>query len=144
MFKGYSLNKLLILFTVAGFVFLTADSILEHWTILKQDLPAYIPILWSVLGGGVAILSVKFWNEQWIRRLHVFLLATFVVAAAGLYFHIAEDEDEEQMTAEQREHESKEKDKPLLAPLAFAGLAAAGLLGTSRRWHAEVKEITMV
>jgi hypothetical protein len=39
---------------------------------------------------------------------------------------------------EQR-HEEKEKEKPLLAPLAFAGLAVVGLLGTARKWEAEVK-----
>jgi hypothetical protein len=70
--------------------------------------------------------------------LHIFLYATILVACLGLYYHIVEEEDEDELTAEQREHEAKEKDKPLLAPLSFAGLGAVGLLGTSRKWPAEV------
>ena len=138
MMKSYSLNRLLVLFATLGFLFLMIDSTIEHWGILKQELMAFIPILFSALGlvmGGITVLN---WKEQWIHRFHIFLLAAIVVAGAGLYFHIWEDEDEEQMTDEQREHEKKEKEKPLLAPLSFAGLAAVGLLGTARKWHAEV------
>ena len=33
---------------------------------------------------------------------------------------------------------AEEKTPPILAPFAFAGLGAVGLLGTYRRWKAEV------
>jgi hypothetical protein len=70
--------------------------------------------------------------------LNVFLLASFLVAAGGLYFHLAE-EDEDEMTEEKMELEATEKEKPPLAPLAFGGLALVGLLGTARKWNAEVR-----
>lgn len=138
MFKEYSLNRLLALFTTAGFLFLLTDSIIEHWSAFSQEIMCFIPVVFSAFGLIIGILAVRQWNGQWIRRFHVLLLATFVISAAGLYFHIEEEEDDEQFTAEQREHEKNEKEKPLLAPLSFAGLAAFGLLGTSRKWQAEV------
>jgi hypothetical protein len=139
MLKSLSLNKLLVLFVAAGFLFLLVDSILEHLDILSQDLVAYTPIVFSVIGLAVSAIAAVKWSERWIRALHMFLFIAFVVSAAGLYFHLEEEEGEE-MTVEKREHEEKEKDKPPLAPLSFAGLAMVGLLATSRKWHAEVVE----
>jgi len=138
MFKNYSLNRLLALFTTAGFLFLMADSIIEHWSAFSQEIMCFIPVVFSAIGVVMGIMVVRQWKQVWIRRFHVLLLATFAVSAAGLYFHIMEEEDDEQLTAEQREHEKTEKEKPLLAPLTFAGLAAVGLIGTSRKWQAEV------
>jgi len=138
MLKNYSLNRLLVLLATAGFFFLTVDSLIEHWDILKQEVWAYVPIVFGAVGVLMGAWATVRWKEQCIRRFQVFLIASFVVAAAGLYFHWGEDEDEKQATAEQREHEKNEKDKPLLAPLSFAGLAAVGLLGTTRKRQAEV------
>lgn len=139
MLKSSSLNRLLVLFVAGGFLFLLVDSILEHLDILSQDIMAYTPVVFSAIGCVLSVLVVARWGDRWIRILHAFLFVSFIVSAAGLYFHL-EEEDEEEMTAEKREHEEKEKDKPPLAPLSFAGLAMVGLLATSRKWHAEVVE----
>jgi len=137
MLNNFSLNRMLALFVTAGFGFLMIDNILEHWPVLSQEILAYIPIFFSAIGLVVGIMAVIRWNERWIRILRIFLFGAFIVAAAGLYLHNIES-DEEALSPEKREHEQKEKEKPLLAPLAFGGLAAAGLLGTSRKWKAEV------
>ena len=136
MFQKYSLNRLIVMFVATGFFFLIADSILEHWDILGQELWAYIPIAFSVFGFIISIIATARWKERVIRFLHITLFVAFIISGAGLYFHIKE-EDKEEITTEQLEHEQKEKDKPILAPLSFAGLAMIGLLGTSRKWKAE-------
>jgi len=138
MMKNYSLNRLLVLLASAGFLFLMVDSTLEHWDILRQEALAFVPIMFSALGLVLGIVTFQQWKERWIRRFQYFLLLSLVVAGTGVYLHTGEDDDEKPATAEQREHEQKEKEKPLLAPLSFAGLAAVGLLGTARKWQAEV------
>ncbi|MGA2622684.1 MAG: hypothetical protein ABSF91_02420 [Bacteroidota bacterium] len=135
MFKNFSLNRLLALFVGAGFLFLLIESIVEHRDILIKEPMSLIPIVFSALGFVVSALAVLQWRESRIRLLHLTLFAAFLVAGAGVYFHIGEDKDEE-VTAQNAKE--KEKDKPLMAPLAFAGLAAFGLLGTSRKWPADV------
>jgi len=137
MFRQYSLNRLLILFVTAGFLFLTVDAVLEHWKIFAQEIWAYVPVVFSAIGCIISAVTVVRWEKRLIRLMHATLVAAFIISAAGLYFHIAE-EDITELTGAQLEHEQKEKEKPLLAPLSFAGLAAVGLLGTSRKWQAEV------
>jgi hypothetical protein len=136
MFQKYSLNHMIAMFVAAGFFFLIADSILEHLEILGQELLVYIPIAFSVLGFLISTIAAVLWKERVIRFLRMTLFVAFLISAAGLYFHIKEEDDEE-ITAEQFTHEQKEKDKPILAPLSFAGLAVIGLLGTSRKWKTE-------
>ncbi len=140
MFKKYSLNRLLILIVTAGFIFLLADTIIEHWEILDEEIMAFIPVVFSVFGVGLGIVTVIAWKEKIIKWMQIFLFASFIIAGAGFYFHVVEEEDEINLSAEKKEHEEKEKDKPLLAPFAFGGLAIVGLLGTARKWDAEVVE----
>ena len=136
MFQKFSLNRLIVMFVATGFFFLIADSILEHWDMLGRELWVYIPIAFSMFGFVISIIAAVKWKERVIRFLHITLFVAFIISAAGLYFHIKEEDDEE-ITTEQLEHEQKEKDKPILAPLSFAGLAMIGLLGTSRKWRAD-------
>ncbi len=138
MLKKYSLNKLLVLFTVLGFAFLLADTTIEHWDAFDDEVMAFIPVIFSFLGLVIGLITIIKWKDNTIRFLQIFLIASFIVAGAGLYFHIEEEEDEVNLTVEERAHEENEKDKPLMAPLAFGGIAIVGLLGTARKWEAEV------
>jgi hypothetical protein len=139
MLKNFTLNRLLVLVVTAGFAALLVDSIVEHRDILTKELPSLIPIAFSAAGLALGAIAFIGWKQKWIRVLHVFLFAAFLVACGGVYFHLGDDDDEKAAaTVERQDGEKKEKDKPLLAPLSFAGLAAVGLLGTARKWPAEV------
>jgi hypothetical protein len=140
MFKKYSLNRLLVLLTTIGFAFLLVDTTIEHWSTFEEEIMSFIPLVFSIVGLILGILVVIMWKEKLIRWFQILLFASFIVAAVGLYFHIEEEENDINLTSEEREHEEHEKDKPLLAPLSFAGLAVVGLLGTARKWEAEVKK----
>ena len=140
MLKQYSLNRLLVLVAAIGFAFLLADTTIEHWPIFKQELMAFIPLIFSIAGMVLGALTVTIWKEKLIHWFQILLFVSIVVGAAGVYFHMEPFEEETNLTAEEIEHEANEKDKPLLAPLSFAGLAVIGLLGTMRKWEAEVKK----
>ena len=88
--------------------------------------------------GGQVTGTVKA-KEKLIYWFQTLLFVSFIVSAAGLYFHIEEEENEINLAEEEREHEENEGEKPLLAPLSFAGLAVVKLLGTMRKWKAEVR-----
>lgn len=140
MFKNYTLNRLLVLTAAAGFAFLLADTIIEHLDSFKDEIMSFIPPVFSLIGLIVGLVTVYKWKPKLIRFMHILFFVSFVVAAAGLYFHIMEEEDDVNLTPEEQIHEANEKEKPLLAPLAFAGVGVVGLLGTYRKWNAEVVE----
>jgi glucan phosphoethanolaminetransferase (alkaline phosphatase superfamily) len=139
MLKQFSLNKLLILVTTFGFTFLLLDTIIEHWPIFEQELIAFVPLVFSFAGIVLGVFTVVMWKEKLIYWFQILLVISILVGVAGLYFHVEPFEEETNLTAEEIEHEANEKEKPLLAPLSFAGIAVIGLLGTLRKWEAEVK-----
>lgn len=139
MLKQYSLNKLLTLVTTLGFAFLLLDTTIEHWPAFDEEIMSFMPLVFSLAGLVLGIIVFFTWKEKFIYWFQILLFASFIVAAAGLYFHIEEEDDEINLTEEKSEHEENEGEKPLLAPLSFAGLAIFGLLGTMRKWEAEVK-----
>jgi hypothetical protein len=100
---------------------------------------AFIPPIFCFIGLVLGIIVVITWKEKLIRWFQILLLVSILVAAAGVILHVEPWEEETNLTAEEIEHEANEKEKPLLAPLSFGGIAVIGLLGTMRKWEAEVK-----
>lgn len=138
MFKYYSLNRILVLYVTLGFVFLLVDTTIEHWDIFFKEYMVFIPAVFCLLGVMLGAIAVLKWNEKWIRLLHIFFIVSFLVAGAGFYFHVKEEDDDKPLVASiKQEQEEKSKDKPILAPLAFGGIALFGLLGTSRKRQSE-------
>jgi len=137
MLKNYSINKVLVLLTTMGFLFLLIDTTIEHLDVFKDELFAYIPVIFCIFAVILGFVTFFVWKVNIIRIFKYFLFASIVVALLGTYFHVMEEEDDEDLTSVQREHEEEEGDKPLLAPLSFAGLAALGLIATSNNWKEE-------
>jgi len=138
MFKNFTLNRLLVLTATAGFAFLLLDTLLEHWATFKQETLTFIPPIFSFIGLIIGILAVYKWNAIYIRVMHIYLILSIAVALGGFYLHLEPEEDLENLTYRETIHESTEKEKPLLAPFSFGGVAVIGLLGTLRKWNAEV------
>lgn len=140
MFKNYTLNRMLVLIATCGFGFLFADTIIEHLDIFKQEILAYVPVIFSFIGLVIGIVAVYKWKQSFIKLIQYFFLLSFLLAGWGFYLHVAEESEEELKSVEVQQHEANEKEKPILAPLSFGGIAVVGLLGTSRKWKAEVQE----
>ncbi|HUN65057.1 MAG TPA: hypothetical protein VMW43_03080 [Bacteroidota bacterium] len=143
MKRQITLNRLLVAGSAAGFVFLLADTTIEHRDLFFREFWVLIPALFGIAGAVAGAVAYFRWDEKAIRFFNIVLIASCVVAAAGIYFHIGEDDDEDARPVaaqmEQKKEKEKEKDKPILAPLSFAGVAVVGLLGTLRKWEAEVR-----
>jgi len=140
MLKQFTINRILVLFSAIAFAFFCIDSLIEHWSILNDELLSYIPVVFSGIAALMTFSGGIRWKESCIKMLKVVFICSFLVAATGLYLHILEEEDDEDATEEQIEHEQKEKDKPPLAPLAFGGIAVVGVIATARKWKADVVE----
>ena len=136
MFARYSLNRLLVLLATAGYLFLTADTVIEHWPVFSREPMSFVPVGFGGIAFLAGIWTILRWDETWIQRLHVIFFAAFVISGLGMYLHIENDDDPGSSSAARLDE--REKPKPLLAPLAFGAVAVVGLLGTSRRWPAEV------
>lgn len=136
-----TLNRMIAYLIAGGFFFLVIEIRIEHNEVLDEKSVAFIPIIFSTLGMVIAVLAALRWQEIWIRILQVYLFLALAVGITGVYFH-NEDRFEEEKTemARRDDDPSHEKDlPPMLAPFAFVGLGAVGLLGTLRRWEAETK-----
>ncbi len=134
----YSLNRLLVILASAGFCFLTIDNLIEHFPVLVKEPLSFIPVGFGIIALFFGIAASVSWKNAWIHRFQIILLAAFVISAAGLYFHIVESDDEEAVVSGQVTQE-REVPRPPLAPLSFGAVASVGLLGTLRRWPAEIQ-----
>lgn len=138
MFNNYTLNRLLVLTATCGFAFLLADSVIEHFNLFKQEFIVYVPVAFSLIGLILGVITVYKWKPAYIKLMHLIFLFSILIALTGFYYHVEEESQEELVTLEKRLHEANEKEKPPLAPFAFGALAVVGLLGTYRKWKAEV------
>ncbi len=142
-FRSMSINRMIAFLVAGGFLFLAIETRIEHHEVLGEKLAAYVPIIFSVLGFLIASLAALKWQQKWIRVLHIYLFFALAVGLGGMYFHNEDRlEGKGDKASEVKEDEDKETEKektpPILTPIAFAGLGVVGLLGTSRRWNAEV------
>jgi len=140
LLRSFSINRLIVLIITGGFLFLFVETVIEHEKVIATEIPAYIPIITSLAGLIIAFLTVKNWTNGLVRFLHFYLLLTIFVGMGGLFFH-----NKERFSGGGKEAIVGEKDTgdvkpPLLAPAAFIGLGVVGLLGTSRKRQAEIRE----
>lgn len=136
MFKNLSLNQVVILLTSLGFIGLLIDTTIEHIEIFQKEILVFLPAVFCLLTSILGIIIVLRWKTNLINIFRVLLLSAFLVSTVGFVVHLEDDDDEnEKIRLEQ--YEEHEKDKPILAPFAFAGLAVFGLAATCKKWRTE-------
>jgi hypothetical protein len=159
--KTFSLNRLIVVLVAGGFAFLLVETRLEHLDVINHHPLAVLPLAFSFIGLVLAAITAWRWKEPAIRALQVFLMLVALVGVTGLVLHNSDRFEGEQhemgaLPPEQLKDAGPPKEgtngnqgqpprprkkhfPPMLAPTAFIGIAAVGLLGTSRRWQAEVR-----
>jgi len=141
MFRDYSLNRMLVLCVTVGFAFLLLETTLEHRDILSRELAAFIPVVVCAIAVVLGAVAVIRWKEPALKLMQIVLLVSIAVGLLGIYFHVREEEDKDAkptVARQENQENEREKEKSPVAPLAFVGLAAIGLLGTAKRWRTEV------
>jgi hypothetical protein len=139
--KSFSINRLIVLLVAGGYLFLFVETLIEHQEVLPGERPAFIPIIASLIGFIISLLSLQSWKEGMISLLKYFLIVTILVGIGGLFFHnearFQEDQDDVEAISEEIEFEGAEA--PILAPSAFIGLGILGLIGTGRKRESEIR-----
>lgn len=82
-----SLNRVLLFVTGGGFVFLFAESIIEHSPILAKELIASFPILFSIAGASMNLVAAITYNREHVTGAAVVNGIGLVVGFVGIVLH---------------------------------------------------------
>lgn len=139
--KSFSMNRLILLLVAGGFLFLFVETLIEHQDVLPHERPAFIPIIASLIGFILTLLTVQSWKESLISLLKYYLIITVLVGIGGLFFHNESRFEGEDRAAEisSEEVEDDGAEAPILAPSAFIGLGVLGLIATGRKRESEIR-----
>ena len=140
--KSFSINRLITVVIACGFLFLFIETLIEHQDVLPHERPAFIPIIVSLIGFIISLITVQGWKESLISLLRYYFIITLLAGAGGLFFHneprFEQESTDTEMVVEDKEDDGQEA--PILAPAAFIGLAIIGLIGTGRKRECEIRQ----
>ncbi len=138
---GWSINRLLVLALVGGFLGIVMDVRLEHITVVREHAIGWTPIVYSGLMVIVSLAAIIRWDRARRRLLFWCYLAAFAVGATGFWLH------SHGLPIQAIGHvisawfiDSPHKGPPPLAPLSFGGLGLLGMLACSERLQASDKQ----
>ena len=135
----WSLNRLLVLLLLGGYVTLLVDIRFEHVDVVQEHWTGWIPLVYCALMIILTAATLAAWNA--VTRLILFcsFALGLVVSGWGLWIHNHIDRDNFGTTLRDLTQAWYVKDAhhppgipPHLAPIAFAGLALIGMLCTAK------------
>lgn len=135
----WTINKALVLGLIGGFAFLMLEIRYEHRGVLADERTAWIPIIYSGTALILGSFSLWRWDRGGRQLLAILFTASVIVGLLGIWFHtgghllqtlsfVGEGVGLLFKPADAKASESFAALPPLLAPLAFCGLGAFGLL----------------
>lgn len=134
----YPLARVLILLLGGAFAGLMVDIRVEHVDIVREQSVAWLPIIYSGFMTIACLIAFGFWNKNGRRIMLPLFLLAFVVGGMGFYFHNHGDfkavikTSVGAWTDPAMNHSDA---PPQVAPLAFAGLGAIGVLTSLKRFN---------
>ncbi|MCC7492755.1 MAG: hypothetical protein IT204_10425 [Fimbriimonadaceae bacterium] len=129
----WSLQRLLTALLAGGFAMLCADTIWEHRGELAEHPPAWLPIVCSGLLTVLLLATVLVWRPALRTAARWTAVLPLLVGLTGWVLHNEDRLESGDLTALL---------PPLLAPLAFCGLAALTFLVSSTRWPESWPSVT--
>jgi hypothetical protein len=132
------LSRVLILVLAGAFVGLMFDIRVEHVDAVREHRIAWLPIVYSGFMTFACAAAFVFWNKTTrLIMLPLFFLA-LIIGGMGFYFHNNGDFREvikTSITAWTDGTMNHSDGPPQVAPLAFAGLGALGILSSLKRFN---------
>lgn len=123
-------SRFLATIVAGGFLFLAADSFLEHYFTQKEMRPyQWVPVIFGLLAFPIAALMALRPNIVTSRALGTISLLSLLVGGWGFYFHVSalwlmiDVPFEWSFLASALRY-----GPPILAPLSYAGLGVLGLV----------------
>ena len=133
----WPLARVLILFLAGAFAGLVLDLRVEHVDVVREKLVGWVPIIYSGMMAVACVIAFIRWGKTArLIMLPLFLLAP-VVGGLGFYFHNHGNVAKVVKTSANAWTDPQMKHShapPQLAPLAFAGLGAIGVLASLKRF----------
>jgi hypothetical protein len=133
----WPLGRLVLLILALGFLGLAGDLRMEHVDVVREQVIAWTPILYSLLMGVASLLTVVFWRRVTRRILMALFVLGFIVGGLGFYLHNRDNLDrpfQVDVGAWTNPHMRHPHGPPANAPLTFAGLALLGILTLLERY----------
>jgi predicted membrane metal-binding protein len=134
----WPLARVLILILAGGFPGLMVDIRVEHVDAVREYSVAWLPIIYCGLMTVACSVALRLWNRTArLIMLPLFVMA-FVIGGLGFYFHNQGDVKKVIATsihAWTDPHMNHSDGPPQVAPLAFAGLGAIGILASLKRFN---------
>jgi hypothetical protein len=135
----WPLARVLILILAGGFPGLMMDIRVEHVEAVREYSVAWLPIIYCGLMTIACSIALRFWNKTArFIMLPLFVIA-FAIGGLGFYFHNQGDLKKvirSSVHAWTDPHMNRSDGPPQVAPLAFAGLGAIGILASLKRFNA--------
>jgi hypothetical protein len=131
---GWSINRLVVLALVGGFLGIVMDVRFEHITVVHEHAIGWTPIVYAGLMVIVSLAATIRWDRPTRRLLFWCCLAAFAVGAAGFWLHSHGHPTQaiwRVLTAWFTD--SPHRGPPPLAPLSFGGLGLIGMLASAER-----------
>ena len=127
-----------LMFCLSGAFFgLMCDVRIEHVEVVHEHAIAWTPIVFAAVMTLACFVSTVWWNRTTMRVMIPLFILAIIVGAVGFYLHNdghVLDVVKTVIAAWTDRHMKHEDVPPHLAPMAFAGLGALGLLTCVRRF----------
>lgn len=134
----WPLTRVLIFLLANAFAGLAMDIRVEHVDAVQERGIAWLPIIYCCVMAVACVAAVVYWN--WMVRLLMLplFLLSFFVGGMGFYLHNHghfQRVIRSSVRAWADPNMSHSDGPPQLAPLAFGGLGAIGVLASLRRFN---------
>ena len=133
----WPLARILVLLLAGGFLGLMIDIRVEHVEAVRERAVAWVPILYAGVMAIACILEFLIWNTAARIVTSALFLIAFAIGGIGFYFHYhgkIKPVLVASINAWTDPAMNHSDGPPQVAPLAFGGLGAIGILASLKRF----------